>query len=67
MNPGLLTVFIIGGYLALLLGLGLFSSRLFRGTASDYFLASRSIGPFLLLMSMTSRTKNSIVCRCTNP
>lgn len=56
MNPGLLTVFIIGGYLALLLGLGLFSSRLFRGTASDYFLASRSIGPFLLLMSLFGTT-----------
>ncbi len=41
---------IIGIYLALLLGLGIFSSRLFRGTSKDYMLASHSIGPFLLLM-----------------
>lgn len=47
---------IIGGYLALLLGLGLFSSRLFRGTSKDYMLASHSIGPFLLLMSIFGTT-----------
>jgi SSS family solute:Na+ symporter len=47
---------IICGYLALLLGLGLFSNRLFRGTASDYMLASHSIGPFLLLMSLFGTT-----------
>ncbi len=43
-------------YLCLLLGLGLLSSRFFRGTASDYFVASRSIGPFLLLMSLFGTT-----------
>ncbi|MEQ9410452.1 MAG: sodium:solute symporter family protein [Fuerstiella sp.] len=47
---------IIGGYLALLLGLGIFSSRLFRGTSQDYMLASHSIGPFLLLMSIFGTT-----------
>lgn len=47
---------IIGIYLALLLGLGLFSSRLFRGTSDDYMLASHSIGPFLLLMSLFGTT-----------
>ncbi|WP_423839029.1 sodium:solute symporter family transporter, partial [Symmachiella dynata] len=47
---------IIGVYLALLLGLGLFSSRLFRGTGEDYMLASHSIGPFLLLMSLFGTT-----------
>ena len=47
---------IIGCYLALLLGLGLFSSRLFKGTSSDYMLASHSIGPFLLLMSLFGTT-----------
>ena len=36
-------------YLGLLLGLGLFSGKLFRGTSKDYFVASHSIGPFLLL------------------
>ncbi|MEM7474539.1 MAG: sodium:solute symporter family protein [Planctomycetota bacterium] len=43
-------------YLCLLLGLGLFASRLFRGTKKDYMLASHSIGPFLLLMSLFGTT-----------
>jgi SSS family solute:Na+ symporter len=47
---------VIGIYLALLLGLGLFSSRLFRGTSEDYLLASHSIGPFVLLMSLFGTT-----------
>lgn len=47
---------IIGIYLSLLLGLGLFSSKLFKGTSSDYMLASHSIGPFLLLMSIFGTT-----------
>lgn len=47
---------IIGVYLLLLLSLGLFSNRLFRGTSQDYMLASHSIGPFLLLMSIFGTT-----------
>lgn len=47
---------IIGIYLALLLFLGVFSSRLFKGTSKDYMLASHSIGPFLLLMSIFGTT-----------
>lgn len=47
---------IISGYLSLLLLLGLFASRLFRGTSNDYMLASHSIGPFLLLMSLFGTT-----------
>ncbi|MCG8450482.1 MAG: sodium:solute symporter family protein [Pirellulales bacterium] len=47
---------IILGYLGLLLLLGLFANRLFRGTSSDYMLASHSIGPFLLLMSLFGTT-----------
>ena len=47
---------IILAYLALLLGLGYFASRLFTGTRSDYQLASHSIGPFLLLMSIFGTT-----------
>lgn len=47
---------IIGGYLVLLLGLGIFSGRFFRGTSSDYFVASRSIGSFMLLMSVFGTT-----------
>ncbi len=47
---------IICTYLGLLLALGLLSNRLFRGTSQDYMLASHSIGPFLLLMSLFGTT-----------
>jgi len=43
-------------YLMLLLGLGIFASTLFRGSSKDYMLASHSIGPFLLLMSLFGTT-----------
>ncbi len=43
-------------YLGLLLGLGVLSSRWFRGTSRDFFVASHSIGPFLLLMSVFGTT-----------
>ena len=47
---------VIVAYLALLLVLGFAANRLFRGTARDYMLASHSIGPFLLLMSLFGTT-----------
>ena len=47
---------VIIGYLVLLLMLGLSANRFFRGTATDYMLASHSIGPFLLLMSLFGTT-----------
>ena len=47
---------IISIYMALLLILGVFASRMFRGTKKDYLLASHSIGPFLLLMSLFGTT-----------
>ncbi len=50
------SVIIISLYLTLLLALGYFSSRAFRGTANDFFLASRGIGPFLLVMSLFGTT-----------
>jgi solute:Na+ symporter, SSS family len=53
------SLIIIGIYLAILLFLGLASSRLFRGTSLDYMLASHSIGPFLLLMSLFGTTMTS--------
>tara|TARA_B110000467_G_C18307510_1_gene475690 strand:- start:206 stop:1759 length:1554 start_codon:yes stop_codon:yes gene_type:complete len=56
MNDGQIRFSIILIYLGLLLGLGFFASRLFRGTKDDYLLASHSIGPFLLLMSMFGTT-----------
>ena len=47
---------VIIGYLVLLLMLGLSANRFFRGTATDYMLASHSIGPVLLLMSLFGTT-----------
>jgi len=47
---------IISGYLSLLLLLGWGSGRMFRGTSRDFFVASHSIGPFLLLMSVFGTT-----------
>lgn len=43
-------------YLGALIGLGVFTTFLFRGTSSDYFVAGRSIGPVLLLMSVFGTT-----------
>jgi SSS family solute:Na+ symporter len=43
---------IILSYLAVVLIIGSLSHRLFRGTGEDYFVASRTIGPFVLLMSL---------------
>jgi SSS family solute:Na+ symporter len=43
-------------YLFLLIGLGLLSSQAFRGTAKDFFAASHSIGPVMLLMSVFGTT-----------
>jgi solute:Na+ symporter, SSS family len=55
-QPGLTQLIVILGYLSLLLLLGVLSSRLFRGTRADYQLASHTIGPFLLLMSLFGTT-----------
>ena len=52
----MLPLSIILGYLLLLLVLGQVSARFFRGTTNDFFVASRSIGPFLLLMSVFGTT-----------
>ena len=56
LNEGQIRLSVILVYLALLLFLGFFASRLFRGTKRDYLLASHSIGPFLLLMSIFGTT-----------
>jgi len=39
-------------YIVLVLAIGLFSHRLFRKTGEDYFVATRSIGSFVLFMSL---------------
>ena len=43
---------VILGYLAIVLAIGFLGHRLFRGTGEDYFLASRTIGSFVLLMTL---------------
>ena len=47
-----MTLGIIIVYLGMVLAVGLMSHRLLSGTGEDYFLATRSIGPFMLLMSL---------------
>ena len=49
-------LYIIMGYMCLLFALGWVSSRLFRGSSKDFFVASQSIGPFMLLMSVFGTT-----------
>jgi SSS family solute:Na+ symporter len=39
-------------YFLLVLAIGILSHRLFRGTGEDYFVATRSIGPIVLFMSL---------------
>ncbi len=56
MRPGVTQLMIIVIYFCILLLLGVCASRLFRGTKQDYLLASHSIGPFLLLMSLFGTT-----------
>lgn len=43
---------VITVYLLLVITVGILGHRLFRGTGDDYFVASRTIGPFVLLMTL---------------
>lgn len=43
---------VVAIYLGLVIVVGVSGHRLFRGTGEDYFVASRSIGPFVLLMTL---------------
>lgn len=52
----MISLYIIVGYLCLLLGLGVVSNRFSKGTSADFFVVNRSIGPFLLLMSIFGTT-----------
>lgn len=54
--PGMTQVWIIVGYMAALILLGVASNTLFRGTAVDYFVASRGVGPVLLVLSVFGTT-----------
>jgi len=51
-----LPLYVIGAYMLVLIGLGLASMRSFRGTSKDYFTASHSVGPVLLLLSVFGTT-----------
>ena len=50
------TIWVIIIYLGALLAFAMGSKIFFRGTSNDYFVASRSIGPFMLLMSVFGTT-----------
>lgn len=50
------SLIVIALYLGALLAFALGSKKFFRGTSTDYFVASRSIGPFMLLMSVFGTT-----------
>ena len=43
---------VVAIYLCLVIVVGIFGSRLFRQTGEDYFVASRSIGSFVLMMTL---------------
>lgn len=47
-----MTLVVLALYLSLVLTIGFVANRSFRGTGEDYFVATRSIGPFVLLMSI---------------
>ena len=59
MNAGQISFCVIVVYMAMLIGIGVITRRLFRGTTADYFVASRGIGSFLLLMSLFGTTMTS--------
>jgi len=45
---------VVVGYFALLLGIGALARRRARGTADDYFIASRSLPPLVLFLTMAA-------------
>jgi SSS family solute:Na+ symporter len=47
-----MTLAIIVAYLVIVLVIGIFSHRFFRGTSEDFFVAARTVGPFILLVSL---------------
>ena len=47
-----MTVAVISVYMLGVLAIGTLSHRLYKGTGEDFFVATRSIGPFVLLMTL---------------
>jgi SSS family solute:Na+ symporter len=56
LNPGQTAVLVIALYMAALIALGLLSQLVLRLTVADYFVASRGLGSFMLLMSLIGTT-----------
>jgi Na+(H+)/acetate symporter ActP len=52
----MIPVIIIAAYLLVIVTLGLISTRFFRGGSAEYFVASRSLGPFVLFMTVFGTT-----------
>jgi solute:Na+ symporter, SSS family len=54
---------VVFGYLAVVLGIGIFAGRARKGDAEDFFLAGRTIGPVVFLLSLfgTNMTAFSIL------
>jgi len=55
-SSGFVQLLVIAAYLGALIALGLASRALFRGTAIDYFVASRGVGPVVLVLSIFGTT-----------
>ncbi len=56
LNPGQTAVLVIALYMVALIALGLLSQLVLRLTVADYFVASRGLGSFMLLMSLIGTT-----------
>ena len=56
LNPGQTAVAVILAYMAALIVLGLLAQLVLRLTVADYFVASRGLGSFMLLMSLIGTT-----------
>ncbi len=56
LNAGQTAVLVIALYMAALIALGLLSQLVLRLTVADYFVASRGLGSFMLLMSLIGTT-----------
>lgn len=48
----MLPAFIVFGYLAIVLYVGIFAFRRSKGTSEDFFLAGRSLGPYVFLLTV---------------
>lgn len=47
---------VVFAYLAVILYIGIFAFRKGKATGEDYFVASRSLGPYVFLLSSSART-----------